>query len=296
MKVMAKTKKAVKKAVKKKTVKAVTQPSVAQPSVTQPKVLIYDIETAPILGYVWRLWDQNLGLNMIEQDWHVMSWSAKWLDAPANEVMYMDQRNKRNIEDDKAILKEIWKLLDEADVVITQNGKKFDQKKLNARFILQGFQPPSSYKHIDTKQIASKIFGFTSNKLEYMTDKLCTKYKKLKHGKYPGFEMWQQCIKGNLEAWDEMELYNRYDVLSLEELYKKMIPWDNSINFNVYHDEDKHVCKCGSEQFSKNGFYFTSSGKFQKYRCKSCGHESRDKTNLFSKDKRKSLRMETPKT
>jgi hypothetical protein len=273
-----------------------TKQKMYKPAPGKPKVLIYDIETAPILGYVWRLWDQNIGLNMIEQDWHIMSWSAKWLDAPADEVMYMDQRHKKNIEDDKAILKGIWKLLDEADVVITQNGKRFDQKKLNARFILQGFQPPSSYKHIDTKVLAKKHFGFTSNKLAYMTDKLCVKYKKLSHGRYPGFDLWQQCIKGNMEAWDEMEEYNRYDVLSLEELYKKMIPWDNSFNFNVYHDDDKHICKCGSEKFIRNGFYYTASGKFQRYKCKQCGHETRDKNNLFSKEKRKSLRSGTPKT
>jgi hypothetical protein len=189
----------------------------------------------------------------------------------------------------------IWNLLNEADVVITQNGKNFDQKKLNARFILQGFQPPGSYKHIDTKQIASKHFGFTSNRLEYMTDKLCVKYKKLKHKKFPGHEMWVECLKGNLEAWKEMELYNKHDVLALEELYTKLIPWDNSINFNLYHDEEDHVCKCGSTTFIKNGFYYTSSGKFQKHKCKSCGAEHRDKQNLFTKEKRASLKMPTPK-
>lgn len=96
-------------------------------------------------------------------------------------------------------------MLDEADIVITQNGRKFDQKKLNARFILNGFKPPSSYKHIDTLVIARKHFGFTSNKLKYMTDKLCTKYKKLDHSKFPGMELWRECLKGNSEAWTEME-------------------------------------------------------------------------------------------
>lgn len=284
---MAKAKKKVKT---KKTTKKST------PKIKRPKVLIYDIETAPILGYVWSLWDQNVGLNQIESDWYVLSWSAKWLDDPASKVMYKDQRSKSNIEDDMDLLKGIWKLLDEADIVITQNGKKFDQKKLNARFILNGFQPPSSYKHIDTKQIASKHFGFTSKRLEYMSEKLCTKYKKQKHGKFPGFEMWKECLAGNIEAWKEMEKYNKYDVLALEELYKKMIPWDNSINFNLYHDKTDIVCKCGSNKFTKNGFYYTSSSKFQKYKCKSCGAETRDKTNLFTKEKRQSLRMPTPKT
>lgn len=261
-----------------------------------PKVLLFDIETAPILAHVWGLWDNNVALNQIISDWHVLSWSAKWLNDPPSKVMYMDQRNAKNIEDDKVLLQGIWDLLDQADVVITQNGKNFDTKKLNARFVINKMQPPSSVKHIDTKVIASKIFGFSSNRLEYMTDKLCTKYKKLKHTEFPGHEMWKECLNGNQDAWKAMEKYNKYDVLSLEELYHKLIPWDNSLNFNLYHDEEDHVCKCGSTSFIKNGFYYTSSGKFQKHKCKSCGAEHRDKQNLFTKEKRASLKMGTPKS
>lgn len=262
-----------------------------KPALSGPKVLLFDIETAPILAHVWGLWDNNVALNQVISDWHLLSWSAKWLHDPATKVMYADQRNAKSIEDDKALLQGIWNLLDEADIVITQNGKAFDSKKLNARFIINKLPKPSSYKHIDTKIIASKVFGFSSNKLEYMTDKLNVKYKKLKHTKFPGHEMWRECMKGNVDAWKEMETYNKYDVLALEELYHALIPWDNSINFNLYHDEEDHVCKCGSDKFIKNGFYYTSSGKYQKHKCKSCGAEHRDKVNLFTKEKRASLKM-----
>ncbi len=265
------------------------------PKLNRPKVLIFDIETAPIIGHVWSLWENNVSLNQIVADWHVLSWSAKWLDDPPTKIMYEDQSKAKIISDDAKLLEGIWKLLDEADVVITQNGKHFDQKKLNARFILNKMQPPSSYKHIDTKVIASKHFGFTSNKLEYMTDKLCVKYKKLKHKEFPGHEMWVECLAGNQKAWAAMEKYNKYDVLALEELYHILIPWDNSINFNLYHDETDHVCKCGSTSFAKNGFYYTSAGKYQKHKCKQCGAEIRDKQNLFSKEKRDSLKVSPPR-
>jgi hypothetical protein len=271
------------------------EPKPLFPDAQGPKVLIYDIETAPLLGFCWSIWQQNIALNQIDTDWHILSWSAKWLGAPESEVMYMDQRNAPDIQDDSAILAEIWKLLDEAHVVITQNGKNFDQKKLNARFIMNGFQPPSSYKHIDTKIIASKYFGFTSNKLEYMTDKLCTKYKKLKHSKFSGFELWRECLAGNIEAWNEMELYNKHDVLALEELWNILAPWANEVNFNLYHDSEDHICKCGCTEFNKNGFYYTSVSKFQKYRCKQCGAEIRGRENLFSAEKRKSLKLSTEK-
>lgn len=286
-----------KKFKKKKSVEALRKLFKRQKNndVTKPKVLIFDIETAPMLGYVWGLWDNNVALNQLHSDWYVLSWSAKWLHDPENKVMYADQRNEKNIEDDSKILRQIWKLLDEADMVITQNGKSFDQKKLNARFILNGFQPPSSYKHYDTKLIAQRHFKFTSNKLEYMTDKLCTKYKKLKHAKFSGFTLWRECLAGNKEAWNEMEEYNKYDVLSLEELFMKLVPWDNRFNFNLYHDETTHVCVCGSTELVKNGFYYTNAGKFQRYKCKNCGAGSRDSKNLFSKEKRKSLQRPTSK-
>jgi DNA polymerase elongation subunit (family B) len=256
---------------------------------TGPKVLLFDIETAPIIGYVWQLWDQNVALNQIVSDWHVLSWSAKWLGE--TKVMYEDQRAAKDIEDDRKILKGIWDLLDEADILITQNGKAFDVKKLNARFVLAGMKPPSPSKHIDTLEIAKRHFGFTSNKLEYMTSKLCVKYKKLQHKKFLGFELWKACLGGNLSAWKEMEKYNKHDVLSLEELYTKLMPWDNTINFNLWSDGDDVKCSCGSVRFERRGYSVTTAGKFHRYHCLECGAWTRGRENQFSKTKRKSLRV-----
>jgi RNase_H superfamily len=205
----------------------------------------------------------------------------------------MDQRNARNVEDDKKLLKALWKLLDECDVVLGQNSKSFDVKKINARFIMNGFPPPSSFRHIDTFLIAKKHFGFTSHKLEYMTNKLCTKYKKLNHVKFSGYELWRQCIAGNRKAWKEMEKYNKHDVLATEELYTKIIPWDNSINFNTYREELTTVCTCGGEDWLKNGFAYTNAGKFQRYKCADCNSEIRSRINLLSKEKKASLKTGT---
>lgn len=244
----------------------------------QPKILVLDIETAPILAYVWKLWDENVGLNQIKSDWHVLSWAAKWVGE--SKVMYADQRNAKDRENDKAILKQLWELMNEADVVVSQNGKKFDSKKLNARFIIHGFKPPAPYKHIDTLELAKRHFGFTSNRLEYMSSKLCTKYKKLVGHKFPGFELWKECLAGNLEAWKEMERYNKHDVLSTEELYSKLAPWGHSVSFKPIIGEDK--CNCGSKRLEKRGFSYTTVGKFQRYQCLECGNWSKSGKNLRS--------------
>lgn len=257
--------------------------SVAAPKQKGPRVLIYDIETAPLLGYCWSLWDNNIGLNQIHSDWHVLSWAAKFLGE--DDIYYQDQRDAKNVEDDKEILQGIWKLLDECDFVITQNGKKFDQKKLNARFVIHGMKPPSAYRHIDVLQIAKSQFGFTSNKLQYMTDTLCTKYKKSGHAKFSGFELWSECLKGNLEAFCEMEDYNILDILSLEELYLIISPWDAKLpNFDVYDDEPSN-----NEEWVKEGFVYSNLGKYDRYRNTVTGQQRRGSVNLLSKIKRDSL-------
>jgi len=245
-----------------------------------PNILLFDIETAPIEAYVWSIWDQNVGLNMIKQDWTVLSWSAKWLGK--DDIMYEDMRDTKNMRDDTKVLKSIWKLLDEADVVVGHNSDSFDVKKLNARFIQAGMQPPSSYKRMDTKKLAKKHFNFTSNKLQYITDKLCTKYKKLTHGKFPGFSLWKECLANNKEAWNEMKKYNEYDVLSLEEAFLKILPWESASIFEAYKQTDQMVCTCGSIDFVKKGFHYTATNKFQRYRCKNCGSETRESKGLIS--------------
>lgn len=253
-----------------------------------PRVLFLDIETKPIISYTWDIWEQNIALNQIVEDWSILSWGAKWQGE--EKVLYQDLSKARDKSKDAKLLKDIWKLLDEADVVITQNGRRFDVKKLNARFAINGFKPPSSFKQIDTLLLAKKHFGFTSNKLEYMADKLNTKYKKLKHSEFSGFELWKECLAGNAKAWASMKEYNIHDVLSLEELYNKLIPWDRGVNFNLYHSAVTFLCSCGSSDSMSKGYTYTSKGKFLRRICKVCGKESRDSVNLFSKEKKQSLR------
>lgn len=255
-----------------------------------PKILILDIETAPIEAYVWGLFDQNIGLEMVKQHTTVLSWSAKWHGSDV--VMYRDVRNCDNVRDDVELVRVIRDLLDEADIIITQNGKKFDVKKLNYRFLKHGIKPPSSYKHIDTLQIAKSKFGFDSNKLAHMTDLLCTKHKKISHAKFPGFTLWKECLAGNTEAWKEMETYNKIDVLSLEELYfDHFAAWDNSLNFAAFSDEYKFRCNCGNDELVAKGYHITKRSKFQKFICTECGKEHRGSENLFSKVRRKELKV-----
>lgn len=254
---------------------------------SKPRILLLDIETSPIIAYAWGLFDINIGLNQIKEDWNILSFSAKWLGE--KKMHYYDLRNSK-VTDDRKLLKPLLKLLNEADIVVTQNGKRFDIRKINARLIINNMPCPSPFRQIDTLTLAKKHFGFTSNKLEYMTAKLCKKYRKSSHRKFPGMLLWTECLAGNVEAWKEMEDYNNADVLSLQELYNRFAPWGTGITFSVYNDSTLEACNCGSTAFTKRGYNYSNNGKYQRFQCNSCHAWTSSKENLLTKEKRKSLR------
>lgn len=262
---------------------------------SDPKILVFDIETAPITAYVWDLWDQNVGLSQIKADWHLLAWAAKWYGEPAQKVMYMDSSKKSNVQDDRDLIQGLWNLLDQADIVIAQNGDKFDIRKFNARAAIYGLPPVSHFRSTDTYKESKKVFAFTSHSLEYMSDKLNTKYKKLKHPKFPGFELWKEILAGNKQAWAEMKEYCINDVLATEELYGKIQGWVKTQNLAVFFDDADLRCICGSKNLFKKGFVYTDAGKFQGFKCKDCGKRPRGRVNLLSTEKKRSMAKEVKK-
>jgi DNA-directed RNA polymerase subunit RPC12/RpoP len=153
--------------------------------------------------------------------------------------------------------------------------------------IKHGFPPLPPLKKVDTLKIAKKHFSFTSNKLEYLANYLEVEVKKSAHAKYPGMELWNACMEGDKEAFKEMESYNRTDVIVLEGVYNKLIPYEPSIKFSAFHLEN--TCTCGSKIFVKDGLNYTAKGAFQRYRCKQCGKFYSESANLIDKDRRKEL-------
>ena len=254
------------------------------------KVLILDIETAPILARVWRTFKENVGLNQIEHDWYILSFAAKWTHQ--KRIIYKDQSQAVDIEDDRSLLGHLHALLDEADIIVAHNGRKFDMKKINARFFALGFPPPSPYHIVDTLEIAKGSFAFTSNRLAFLTDQFCTE-KKMAHAKFPGFELWKECLKGNQEAWKEMARYNKQDVTSLEELYVKMRGWAvGHPNVGAIKGTlSTEACpKCGSEDVKQDGYTYTKGGgMYLRYRCGCCGGYSRGRYVQQSRAQRKRM-------
>lgn len=250
-------------------------------------ILYLDIETRPKLAYVWKFFKEFISPNQVLENEVIVSFSAIWNDDKDKSCMY----HENHTEDDSGIVTKLIELMDEADMVVGHNVKKFDVGTINGRALVLGIDPPSPYKIVDTFKVAKDQFHFPSNSLEYLSKVLPIKHKKLKHAKFPGFELWAECIKENKEAWKEMKKYNIQDTLAVRDVYRFMRPWiRNHPNLAVQDELTEHACiACGSKDLERRGFAYTNVGKYQRYRCKSCGKWHRTRFTERDKAASKSL-------
>ena len=247
-----------------------------------PKILLLDIETAPLRAYVWECWRQNIYLDQLITPWFMLTWAAKWL---LEEDVMSQRLTKKEVlqEDDKRIVETLWHLLNQADIIIAHNGEKFDIPRIKTRFLIHGLPPTTYYQQVDTWKVASREFAFPSNKLEALARALGIE------GKLDtDFRLWARCMDGDEESLKYMELYNRQDIPVLEEIYLWIRPYIKSHpNYNLYIDSNEPVCPhCGGKDLVFVGYYyFTQTGKYRNFRCTGCGALSRERKTVFQNNK-----------
>lgn len=234
----------------------------------EPRILLFDLETFPMLYYAWRPW-KGRALEVLEYS-KIISFSAKWLGGAQVTKALCDYSR----DPDYNLTKDLWNLIDEADIICAHNGKAFDFGRMNSQFLKMGFPPPSPIQKIDTKKTAKQVFGFDSNSLEHLAQFLGVG-RKMTTG---GYELWQDCRAGDPKAWAKMKKYNAHDVVILEKVYLAMRPWmPDHPNVTLFTGE---CPKCGSENVQKRGLYRSATRLYQRYRCNSCGGWSKGTHSL----------------
>lgn len=233
------------------------------------KILLLDIETSPGEYYSWSKDPQYLSPEKRIKDWSILCWSAKWLFQPEimGEIVTPEEAINRT---ERSIMGGIWELMNKADIVITQNGIKFDIKRLNTKFIKWGYSQPSHYLNIDTLKVAKEKFANTYNSLEEMgKDLLNLEDAKIKMD----MRDWKKCVTGHQDYLDKMLTYCMNDVAPLlEDVYLAMRSWMIHPNLNLFTDHDRDVCPaCESEELVWGEKYMTPSGVWNGFRCSSCG-------------------------
>lgn len=235
------------------------------------KILSFDIETSPIVAYTWGpKWETSL-IEFIDHS-QILSYSAKWLDGKQVTRGQDDTRGyKPGKLNDKQLVKELHDLFSEADILVAHNGKQFDIKTVNARFLAYDLPPPEPYKVVDTKTEAKKVLRLPSNKLDDIGAYFGLGRKMV----HTGFELWKGCMAGDPKSWNDMKKYNAQDVVLLEKIYTKLRGFMTNHPNQGSYVQGECCPNCSSDELQKRGTARTLTGLYQRYQCKPCGSWSR---------------------
>ena len=233
---------------------------------SKPKIMIADIETSPNVGYFWRP-GYNLTItpdNIVEERKIIcIAWK------------YMGQKKVHSVQwdknhDDKKLLKEFSKAMNECDVMVFHNGDAFDIKWIKGRLLHHRLAPVTNVVSIDTLKLSRQNFNVNSHKLDYLA-------KYLGHsGKiHTDYSLWKKVMNGDKAALDYMVKYCKKDVVELEEVFVDIIPYCDKlpVNMAILMGNTRDDCPiCASAQVIKYGVKVSRVGRYQKYQCKHCAH------------------------
>ena len=250
----------------------------------EPRILVMDIECLPIVATTWNVWNTNIAPVNIINDWTMLSFSYKWLGEKDVHNFVLTPKQAKN-RDDKQMVIDIHKLFNDADIIIGYNSIKFDEKKMNSKFLEFGLAKPSPYQSIDLYRTVKKNFANTYNKMDW-TNKILGLDRKLEH---TGMKLWMDCHNGVKDALNTMAEYNDVDVLITEQLYFAIRGWiNNHPNLGLYYDADTPIChKCGSVHLKdSDSKHYTGASVFDLYECEDCGAYSRAKSRSHTTELR----------
>ena len=235
---------------------------------TSARILLYDLEVSPNLGYAYGMWDTRI--LKIKEYASIMSISWKWLgDETIHHASLANIPRKRGTSSNKALTMVIHQLFDEADIVIAHNAYKFDNRVATAAFLRHGIAPPSPYKTVDTLRVARSQAMFPGgNSLNELGSYLGVGNK----SDITVRDLWFDCLQGDMKAWKLLEEYNNQDIVVLEGVYYKLLPYiRNYPNLGDILQRDGVCPKCGSVRLQRRGFNTRRNGKVQRYQCSDCG-------------------------
>jgi DNA polymerase elongation subunit (family B) len=224
--------------------------------VTAPKILIVDIETSPHLVYSWGLWKQDINPEQLVKASEILCWGATWY---GKRGYYYDNLFQ------KSMIKNIRDGLDEADIVVHYNGKKFDVPIINTAILKAGLKPPSPYKQVDLLGVVKSKFKFPYSRLGFVCPDLGLSEKE----HHEGFSLWKKCMEGDKKAWATMKKYNLKDVEITEALYTKLKPWID--NHPRLYDDPRTCPYCNSSKVYRKQSKIALKHRYIQFHCQSCG-------------------------
>ena len=243
-------------------------------SKTEPKIILYDLETLPILSQVMKVFtglSAYPGLTLKASINSVICFGYRefGVDDKAKCLKAWDFKAwNKDVNNDYDLLVKAREILSEADAVVTHNGKRFDQKFFNTRLLINGLKPLHKIPHIDTCQLAKQHLYLFNNRLGTLGEFLAGD-KKMDTG---GWSLWEKVMAKEAKSMRLMADYCKQDVDLLCKVFKKLRPFATNIpNYNLFTDVKRDVCShCGSTRVNKHGLAYTKTSVRQRYQCLDC--------------------------
>ena len=170
--------------------------------------------------------------------------------------------------DDRGLVKVAHKILSQADVVVTFNGRLFDEPFLRSKFMRGNLPVLGFSRHVDLYQIARHKMRLAPKSLANISHYLQLKHQKTKLD----WDIWTQAGDGQSKAMRYIQAHAAADVLVTEELYQRFLPY---IPQHPFMFEDRAVCsRCGSKMMRDKVISTLASPKVQ-YVCRNGHYETR---------------------
>lgn len=191
-----------------------------------PRIILWDLETLPNLPQVLKVFPSlsnypGLTIKASINTIICCGWKV-YGEKKTHCINAWDfYRWTRDVNDDYSIVKAAYTILRGADVLVTHNGKRFDNKFLETRLAFHGLPPlPKEIIHIDTCQELKRSLLLFNNRLntgaEFLTDSLKKEHE--------GWALWEKVSNRNPKAMRDMTSYCKQDVRVLEKVFKSLIP------------------------------------------------------------------------
>lgn len=226
------------------------------------RLLFLDIETKPAVVHAWKLQDQNIALNQVVDPGGTICFSALW--EGSDELLF----HADWIDGHATMIEMAYRLLREAETVVTYYGDKFDLPKLRGEFLMADLPPLRPNISIDLHKTMKK-FGLLSNKLAFVGPLLTGEGKE----GHEGHALWVKVMAGEPEAQATMERYCRQDVRLLERLYDRMLPYLDrgySTRRKAAPAPPPNCGACGSLQTRRRGKQRKRGGWVELFQCLAC--------------------------
>lgn len=171
----------------------------------------------------------------------------------------------------QGMAEKVWQVFDQADLIVGHNASSFDVRKLKADWKMAGLTPPRPWKVVDTLTVARREFGFESNTLDSLCQRLGVPGKVDKYDP----ECAKAAVAGDKTAQKRLRVYNQGDIEASEALWLSLLPWmPNHPHVNTV-GEDLACNRCGNELERVGSDYRAVVLDYPLYRCTVCQGWSR---------------------